>query len=221
MTTEIKIFPTSTRHSLFLSALGAVLLLICLLLINAYWQQAKLVLMFLTLASAVVLITGLSKHIEPKCSFNITPDGLTYLHRCGRWQLSWHAIKYIAPLRSTRGVEQQSLPYVGIVLTQLIDISTAITPRLANKLLHEQKPLLILAVQHDLLKVEDITLRFSPYKSAAGTITGPVGEFLHQCESLHKAFGFHLYIPSTALDRSVEDFSALLNQCKTASKNYG
>ena len=220
MTRAIKIYANSTRHSLFITAVGVFMLLICLMLINSYWHEAKLVLIFLTLASGVVLITGITKQIEPKCSFDISPQQLVYLHRCGHWQLPWSEIKYIAPLHSTRGVEQQALPYVGIVINDLVRLADLITPRLANKLLHEQRPLLILAVQHELLKVEDITLRFSPYKTKAGIITGPKGEFLHQCENLKAAFGFHLYIPSSALDRSVEEFSVLLNECRVASASY-
>ncbi|WP_284207580.1 DUF2982 domain-containing protein [Thalassotalea eurytherma] len=220
MTQSIKIHSNATRHSLFITVLGCVMLLICLLLSNYLWSEAKLVLIFLTLVSVVVLVTGITKHIEPKCSFEISPQAVVYQHRCGQWQLAWSDIRYIAPVTTSRGIEQQTLPYVGIRLEELDKFAEAITPRLANKLIHEQRPLLILAVQHGLLSVEQITLRFQPYKSAYGLIKGPIAEFLYQSANLQQAFGFHLMIPSTALDRSIEEFSVLLKQCKESAQGY-
>ena len=222
MTNEkaIHIYPNGNKHRLFLVVLGIFLLAINLMLISSFWQSAKLLLIFTSLAAFVVFISGITKWLEPAFSFTLTPKNLTYHHRCGDYQLLWRDIKHISELEMTVGVERQSLPYIAISLHSLDAIVDTISPRLANKLIHEQKSLLIWCVQRYLVEMEDITMKFEPFKLQDRVITGPIAEFLHHCTTLHQALGYHLVIPTTALDRDTMAFSQLLKQCQISAKQY-
>ena len=97
----------------------------------------------------------------------------------------------------------------------------AINPGLANRLIHEQRPLITFAVMNQLLLLEQVQLNFEPYELPSGeNVKGPIAAFLHHTEVLQAAYGYHLYIPDTAIDRELSEFIRLLKQCKSASLDY-
>ena len=139
---------------------------------------------------------------------------MVFQHRVGNWQLLWQQIRYIAQLTSTYGIDVQTLPYIGIKLMDKRVLEHSISHRLANRLIHEQRPLLIWALNHQLVTLEESIINFSPYKGEGQIIKGPKAAFLHQVTTLEKAFGFHLFIHQFSLDREMKAFCHLLNQCR-------
>jgi hypothetical protein len=113
------------------------------------------------------------------------------------------------------------LPFVGIRLTAIATLATSISPRLANRLIHEQRPLLAIAIRLQLISFEQSQLNFSPFTLANGEkIKGPLAAFLHHSSVLHNALGYHLFIPESPLDRELNEFCVLLNQCKQSACHY-
>ncbi|WDE07748.1 DUF2982 domain-containing protein [Thalassomonas viridans] len=217
----ITIKAKAKNHGLFLLCLGCLLLLLALLCSVFFWQQARLTLIFIDLVALVTCLTGLVKLMEPKFSFFITPAALCYRHRHGKWRLLWQDTLRINPVRETRGIDMQELPYLGIRLKSIDCLAGNISPRMANRLIHEQRPLTLYCLRNNLMTLEQGTMNFLPYKLADGTsIKGPVAGFLHHSCALHKALGYHLFIPDTAIDRDLADFSRLLSQCKSATARY-
>jgi energy-coupling factor transporter transmembrane protein EcfT len=217
----INIKAQANHHGMFLLLVGWVLLLLTLLVSQFYWQSLRLVLMFISLVALVVIITGLAKLLQPRFSYHITPKILKYQHIYGDWQLAWQQIQAIKPIRETYGLSTLDLPYIGIRLTNIEDLAQQISPRLANRLMHEQQPLLKFAVTQQLLSLEQIQINFTPFPLQSGAqISGPIAAFLHHCESLQSALGYHLYLPETSMDRELNDFHQLLRQCQHTSQHY-
>jgi len=218
MTPTLLIKPLARHHAQFLSLLGGIILLVTLLLCNFFWHQAKLPLMLLILIALVIIFIGILKISEPLHSFILTPHKLHFAHRYGAWELNWAEIHYINQVSETYGIERHELPYIGIRLKELTEIANNISPRLASRLLHEQRPLLAFCLRHQLISLEQGVINFSAYQDKnKSEIIGPIAAFLHQSELLKNALGYHLYIPETALDRDIHDFITLLKNCKNAA----
>jgi len=217
----INIKAQSNHHALFLMLIATLLTGVTILFSQGYWHQYRLVFTFIYLCSLVTFITGLAKYLQPTFSLVLTPKEIKYQHRYGRWQLEWRQIRRISLIYETYGIEQIQLPYIGIGLMQLSSLTNQISPRLANRLIHEQKPLLAFAIKQKLLTLEQCQLCFEPFELPSGELLkGPLAAFFHHCTVLQSAFGYQLFLPETALDRELIDFHRLLIQCINSAKQY-
>lgn len=217
----INIKAQGNHHALFLMLVALVIFILTFIFSESYWQQYRLVLIFIYLVALVTFITGLSKYLQPKYSLVLTPKAITYQHSNGQWQVTWRQIQAITLLKETLGLEQIKLPYIGIRLKDLDFLSKSISPRLANRLIHEQRPLIAFAISQGLLTFEQGQLNLQGFTLASGEIIkGPLAAFLHHCIALNTAFGCHLFIPETATDRELDNFHLLLNQCMKSAEQY-
>ncbi len=215
----IKIKPVIKHHGLFICSVSILCLIILLITSQFIWSQAKLSLMFLISFALVMLFLGISKLLEPNYSLLLTPTLFRYEHKRGHWQLPWSAIKTINTVSNTRGIELEQLAYFGIALHSIDSLAANISPRLANQLIHEQKPLLIYCVNAGLIAPAQAVVNFDRYTTSEGEqLVGPIAGFLHQAVVLHGALGAHLYIAQSNIDRSIEDCVDLLNACKKSSE---
>jgi len=217
----ISIKPSANRHGLFLTLTGFLALIFFIFISSYFWQQARLVLIFFILLSIVTCVIGLVKQYEPKVSFLLTPQAITFVHRYGRWQVNWQEIRQIGQIRETFGIEIEELPYIAFSLAKLDPLARHISPRLANRLIHEQKPLLMYCISRQLLSTEQSAINFEPFVLSDGqTLKGPVAAFLHQCRVLHQALGYHLFVHASNIDRPLDEFCQLLRRCKTQAPLY-
>ncbi|TWX73653.1 DUF2982 domain-containing protein [Colwellia sp. C1TZA3] len=207
-----KIKAVARHHGLFITLTGFIALLIMAWLCSYYWQQARFPLMFMVLACLVTIFIGLLKLAEPPYSLIVAPETLVFHHRHGRWQLNWQQIRNIHCVTNTVGITREELNYVGIKLTSIDSIANNISLRLANRMIHEQKPLIHYCIRHQLLTFEQGIINFEPYILKDGSvIKGPLAAFLHQSEVLHYALGAHLFIAANNLNSTIDDFVFLAN----------
>ncbi|QDP01398.1 DUF2982 domain-containing protein [Thalassotalea sp. PS06] len=200
------------RNGLFLTLLGTVLLLIMLLIGQYWWQSLKIQMIFLYMASFVVFFIGILKLREPDYSYQLDSKGLTHTHRCGRWQIDWRNIQRVGAVKPDMSTMDKRLSYTGIKLKDIRPLAETISPRLANRLLHEQKPLLIVALKHDQLNMKQAIIDFEPFKLDGKIYKGPLAAFLHRTQALDKAYGFHLFLADDTLDRHPDEFIELLKR---------
>lgn len=218
----IKIKAQSNHHAFFLMLVALIITLATLVFSQGYWRQFHLVIIFIYLSALVIFITGLAKYLEPQYSLCLNPKGIKYQHRYGHWKIDWPQVQRISLINETSGLTRIQLPYIGIRLINLSTLADQISPRLANRLIHEQKPLVAFAVSQNLLPLEQGLLSFDPFVLSSGEIlTGPLAAFLHHSTALHQALGYHLFIPETAIDRDLNEFCTLLTQCMRSSTEYG
>lgn len=209
----ITIHPNSKRNARTFVWLGCLLLLIVWFVSLFLWPAFKIQLILLICAGLVVFFAGVLKYLEPGTSFFITPEMIVYCHRNGQWKIQWQDIIRVGELKADVQGEHIQLPYVGIKLNKLDNIAKSISPRLANKLIHEQEELLILAIKNKAINIEDSLINFEPYTLNKVIYKGPIAAWLHRSEQLVKAYGYHLYVPENSLDRSLNKFLTLLKKC--------
>jgi len=216
----IKIKAIARHHGLFITLTGFIALFIVAWLCSYYWQQARFPLLFMVLTCVVTIFIGLLKLAEPAYSLIVTPEALTFHHRHGQWQFNWRQIRNIHSVTNTVGITREELNYVGIKLTSIEAIANSISLRLANRMIHEQKPLIQYCIKQQLITFEEGILNFEPYVLKDGTvIKGPLAAFLHHSEILHQALGGHLFISASNLNGSIDDFVFLANTYLANAKN--
>ncbi|NMP31565.1 DUF2982 domain-containing protein [Thalassotalea sp. M1531] len=219
---EIKIKPFANYHGRFLLVAGIALLCISIALSHHYWHALRLVLILVILVSIVLIFIGIAKRLEPEFSFHLTPTALSYFHKYGHWQISWQNIQRVGNVKLSSSVNHQVLPYIGIKLKNSEVLAKNISLRLANRLPHEQRPLATLAISSELLTIEQAQVNFAPYRLSDGSkLNGPKALLFHHIDALEKAFGYHLFLPASSLDRPLDDFLTLLNQCNSHAIKKG
>ena len=126
----------------------------------------------------------------------------------------------IGDIRANVLAEYQHLPYLGIRINSLENIAQSISPRLANKLLHEQQELLLLGVRNQEIDLQNGVINFDPFTLNGVTYKGPVAAWLYRTELLQKAYGYHLFLPESSFDRDLIEFLSLLKECHHYINSY-
>lgn len=197
--------------------LGGVLILVSMFFNLLYWNAYKIQLMMVFLACSIVFLAGMLKHSEPDISYKLTRQQLFFFHRNGDWSINWKDIVRIGQPTANTIFEKLNLPYIGIKLKDIAYIADNISPRLANKLIHEQRELLILAARNNEITLESGLISFDPFTLHNKVYKGPIAAWLFRTEQLNKVYGYHLYLPDSGFDRDIDAFLALLKQCKDHS----
>ncbi|WP_413693719.1 DUF2982 domain-containing protein [Psychromonas sp. KJ10-2] len=161
----------------------------------------------------MIAFIGFLKYIEPETSFFITPEMIKYCHLNGKWSLRWQDIIRFGEIKADVRGQHTQLPYLGIKLNNLDHLAKNISPRLANKLIHEQQELIVLAIINKEISAEEDLINFEPYTLNDVVYKGPIAAWLHRSEQLAKAYGYHLYLPESSLDRDINQFLRLLKEC--------
>ncbi|MCC2617400.1 DUF2982 domain-containing protein [Aestuariibacter halophilus] len=181
------------------------------------WMPSALFLagIFLCSAALVTLLIGWFKCREPVHSLAISRQGVRFHHRVGQWFLPWQHIQRIDSPRLTSGLEQQALDVVGIKISDYGAFIATLSPRLANHLLQEQRPLLLGGEGCDSGQCySENLLEPDRFKLASGEwLTGIQAMFAHRMKRFRERWGYDVFISASALDRDTPSFVALLRQC--------
>jgi len=167
----------------------------------------------LALVGVCMLAATLAIGLEPRHSLSLSLQRLRYFHRYGQWSVQWNNISRVFQPSFSEGLERKHIPYIAIKLNNLENIAQQISPRLASRLIHEQRGLMILACQLGEISPEQLQLNMANYKMPAGyAITGPIAAWLHQADALAQAYGGHLFIPLNCTYQSADELTALIRE---------
>lgn len=190
----------------------------CAIVAQSLFEPIRTQLMLVALIALVMMAAGIATRLEPAISLSLSDNKLRYYHRYGQWTQHWSDVSRIFQPSFSHGLTSHNIPYIGIKLKDLESIAEKISPRLASRLIHEQRDIVVLARQQGELSNEQATINFAPYKTNNGyQITGPVAAWLHHVEGLHQAYGAHLYVPHSATSLSSEQLVTLLSQSHHAA----
>jgi hypothetical protein len=212
----IQIKAVAKRNGLTTFLIGLMILALAILLLNVLPQAVYLIGVFALSGSIVTMLIGWFKMREPQHSIELSKTHIHYRHRHGKWDLKWANVQRIDIPRVSSGFEQKSLGMVGIKIKSYEPLLQSISPRLATNLLLEQRPLLLLnagcatggCYNNDL--IED-----DRFKTQSGKlITGIPAMLANRMTKLRASLGYDLYISVAELDRSADEFVALLTQCQ-------
>lgn len=173
--------------------------------------QYHAALIVIALIGVVMIAAGLAGKLEPAVSMSLSDSKLRYFHRYGQWSMPWQNIQRVFQPSFNYNLEQKSIPYIGLKLKDIECVYERISPRLASRLIHEQRDIMVLACQQGDISHEQMQLNFSPYKTKSGyQLTGPIAGFMHQMAVLHQAYGAHLFIPTSSFVQSSDELIELL-----------
>lgn len=204
--------------------IGAAGLLLGTILLAWFPEILRLMGIFVLSAGIAALLLGWFKLREPEHSMALTRTGIQYQHRFGQWVLNWNNISRIDVPKVYRHLEHQPLSMVGIRIVDYDVFLSAISPRLMNNILTEQRALVLQGLKEQLREgkkniseYSDYILEDTEYTSEKGKqYTGLQAMFAHRMQRMRESMGFDLYIGSAELDRSAEDFARLLRECQAS-----
>lgn len=179
---------------------------------------------FLVSVCLVAVFVGFLKTQEPFYSLIISEQLLIYHHKYGYWSLNRENVHHSGIPRVEQELEYLELNAVGIKLNNSDEFLMHISPRLAGKLLIEQRHLFMQVVQKHCKNgncpsewlVED-----NFYTSLNGrNFNGLIAMFANRMQHLQQLTGYDLLLPASVLDRNVWDFSQNLNNWRQNPKQF-
>lgn len=213
---SIDVRPVTKRNGFTLSAFGVLGLLLSLVLATLLPPQYQLLVVFSLSLSFVALLIGWFKVRQPATSVRLTRQTLCYSHQKGSWELAWSNIQRMGIPSIRQGVDYQDLPLIGFKIKDYEVLLDNISPRLASNLLIQQRALLLYeeSCQSGLCYSEAL-LEEDSYKSDSGKVyKGILAMFAHRMHRVRQILGYDLFIDQSDLDRSEEEFLALLKDCQ-------
>lgn len=215
----IQIRAVSKRNGLTTAVVGLVGLMLSSSIMAAVPDELRLGAIFLISASLVTVLIGWLKIREPAFSLTLTKQAIVYQHRFGRWTVDWNNIQRIDVPVIHVALQRTPLDLVGIKLKRYPPLLHSISPRLANNLLLEQRPLLLQnkpeVMEENVSNYGANLLEDDRFKDHDGQqFTGIQAMFANRMTKLRERLGYDLYLQASELDRPVNEFVTLLRQCQ-------
>lgn len=213
----IRIKAASKGNGLTSLLVGSAAIVVGFVLLGMLPQQFVLVAIAFIAVGIIGLVIGFFKLKEPEHSLIINPVGIRYHHRYGTWFIPWENIQRIDTPRVTRGLEQVDLSMVGFRIKSYSPLFTDISQRLMTNLLMEQRPLLMQntdpSCQTGQCPSSDL-MEEQKHKLPEGDIlTGVQGMFANRMQKLRDRLGYDIYVNEAELDRTADEFVALVRAC--------
>ncbi|OLQ73357.1 hypothetical protein BIT28_21765 [Photobacterium proteolyticum] len=175
----------------------------------------------LLLAIVTLLIIAIKQAQEPELSFTLTFMHIQFHSPSGGWLARWKNIAEIGPATIANQGWHQPIPWVGIRLKDYEEFLDAICPRIASKILLEQRALLFLAykrMDNPPHEIEDMLFDDTHYIGRSGkTFKGLLAMLANRMQYNRELLGYDFFISEDLLDRSTEDFVGLTRRYLAAS----
>lgn len=197
---------------LLASAVMLLLLILLFSLVPELTSSQGWVLLFLLLGAGLFL--GYAKTTEPFYAVELCPQGVKYHHRRGSWLLPWQAFLYASVAELTGKGEAA---YVGFKVTDYDSFLAQLPPRLAVKLLMEQRHLLLAALASDCPDgtcASTMLTQHTEFSTAKARYYGVQAMFAGRMQHLAVLLGAELFIPTTVLPLEAAEFCRTVNQSR-------
>ena len=188
--------------------LASTLCLLILLLALPWLEQLHWWYAILIISAAMTAFAGWAKLAEPKYFLEYDEQGLHYHHRLGSWHLPWDSFLFCG----VPELNQQALGYIGIKLKDYQLFLQQLPPRLAVRLMTEQRTLYLETVRQGCAQGQCATELLSEkeyFDTANAHFSGIKASFAWRMLRLADATGFELFIP---VNTSAEDSMLLCRQ---------
>lgn len=224
----LHVIPMVRRNGLTLILLGMVITIAMIFILFFLHEQLLIPAISALLVGLLTVLVGGLKLAEPHFSLSLCQDCLQYHHKYGGWLLKWRNIQRIDQPRIHLGWDLVPLPYIGLKIKDYDDFLTLITPRLAVRLLTEQRAVLMQAMQSEGADcptggcgsglLGEGLLEESRFRSPSGQrYEGVIAMLGNRMTRLRDLLGYDLLVPDNSLDRPPADFVHLLNQYRRES----
>ncbi|MCG7497078.1 DUF2982 domain-containing protein [Vibrio sp. Of7-15] len=211
-----------TQHQF--SAIGLLsvgVVFVCAAIITLFISKTTPLLVgILFLLGGTTICLSIAAIYNPKISMTLTDMHLQQHTNKGGWAVKWKNIADINHVYLTNLTD--SLPWVGIKLHHYDAFLDAICPRMASKIIVEQRILLVMAFKYqpvDKYQLEDILFDDTPYITETGKrYTGLLAVLANRMTYQRELLGFDVYISAEELDRPIPDFIGLARRFLAAAE---
>lgn len=216
---QIKYRAQGAKHGIEVLIVGAIGLLFIMLFNLLRLGEISILEIFLVSLCIAAITIGFFKTQEPFYSLVLTTEQLTYQHKYGVWYLAHSNFKSSGVPKIAVGLEHLELNAVGIKVNDMDEFLTSLAPRIAGKLLIEQRYLFMQLVKRH-CKNGDCPSEWlaedTQYRSKNGiSYNGLIAMFANRAKHLQLFTGYDLLLPTSVLDRDIWGFSANLNKWKS------
>ncbi|MGF1723891.1 DUF2982 domain-containing protein [Photobacterium nomapromontoriensis] len=174
------------------------------------------------IGACMMLLVGYRYHHGPELTFTLTFMHIQFHCQHGGWVARWKNIDKIG--QAEIGVDgwYQPIPWVGIRLKEYEEFIEAICPRVASKLLIEQRVLLIMAHKSQRAEfnqqIENILFDDKPFVTTSGRrLKGLQAMLANRMRYNRQFLGYDFFISEDLMDRPAADFAGLTRHYLAAS----
>ena len=175
----------------------------------------------LLIGACIMMLVGYKYSQGPELSFTLTFMHIQFHSHYGGWLARWKNIDSIAQASIAKDGWHQPVPWVGVRLKDYEEFIDAICPRVATKLLIDQRILLIMAhkgIDNPPYEIEDIMFDDHHYTTMTGhTLKGLQAMLANRMHYNRELIGYDFFISEDFLDRPAADFAGLARRYLAAS----
>lgn len=212
---------TTTKPGGYLLILSLVAFIAVGLIVLLYPEANSAAIAVLLLAALTMLIIAFKQAQEPELSFTLTFMHIQFHSPTGGWLARWKNIAEIGPATVSYQGWHQAMPWIGIKLKDYEEFLDSICPRIASKILIEQRGLLLAAYKHaenPPYEIEDMLFDDTYYVTRSGKILkGLLAMLANRMKYNREFLGFDFFISEDRLDRSTADFIGLARRYLAAA----
>ncbi|WP_413110497.1 DUF2982 domain-containing protein [Thaumasiovibrio sp. DFM-14] len=193
-TRHIVSVPPQLTHLFARGAIGLILSLgLALLLL-----QVAIAFAVAILVSCIFILSFIYMRLRrPRVALSLTPMHIQLHHPAGGYAVRWRDIQAIEQLSLEKEGWHQPLPWVSIKLNNTDRLLQSICPRLASRLMIEQRVLLVMAYKsgrRGQVPIEDMLFDDTPYTTNGITYTGLMAIFANRLKYNRELLGGELLI---------------------------
>jgi len=212
---------TSSKPGKYLLILSLVAFISVGLTVFLYPEANPAAVAILLLAALTILLIAFRLVQEPELSFTLTFMHIQSHSHAGGWLARWKNIAEIGQATVSYQGWYQPMPWVGIKLKDYEEFLDSICPRIASKILIEQRGLLLVAykrAENPPYEIEDMLFDDSHYVTRSGkTRKGLLAMLANRMKYNREFLGFDFFISEDQLDRPTEDFIGLARRYLAAA----
>lgn len=209
----------TTKHYIWIAIIFTTLSFTLLSYFNTQLSTIRILMVTMSLGCILLLTTTFFN--PSSMSFTVTFMHCQFHSHYGGWSTTWHNIQHIGNVTLASGEWHHPLPWIGIRLKNYDDFIRTICPRVASRLLLEQRVLLVMVLKHSVHpnhQLEDILFDDDPFITSNGEqFHGLQAMIANRMRYNRELLGFDFFIADDVLDRPVNDFIGLLRRYKAAA----
>lgn len=208
----------SNRHAIEFILVGALAVIVVMVFVLLRPTPINLIEIGIVSAGLVALLLGYLKSQEPYFNLEMNSNSLIYNHKVGYWDLPIENFVEAGIPCAVIGDFELELNAVGIKIKDIDSFLATLSPRLAAKLLIEQRHIFLQAVKMRCENgncPEEWLIEDTQFISPSGRkFSGLLAMFGNRMAHFKLATGFDLMLPESVLDRDIWRFANLLNHWK-------
>ncbi|MDA8622038.1 DUF2982 domain-containing protein [Psychrosphaera sp.] len=204
--------------------LAGVLFLLITLLAVFLENITPLFIVLLYLAVFILFIVGEFVANEPEHSLIIDSQGLTFIHRRGRYFIPWNNVQRIDIPTTFQFPNTKKLNYIGIKLKRPREHYESVPLKLASRILIEQRELQGLVAKQACsggsCDLGDVADQIYWTSDDGHNLDGLIAMYASRSDNLAKYLGFQVFISSEAFLEDIDIVLKKVSMAKNESNMY-